>query len=262
MKQKTSRKIAKYIILLFITMLFFFPIYWMVSMAFKPYPEWTSATGTVYWTPGNPTLDNFKQLFQKDLKMSSSASSAVGPIINSLILAISGTVLAMVLGVFAAYGISRYKAAPGFPFQLLQLRMFPPVAVIIPIMIMFSVLHLIDTWFGLTLLYGVVTLPFAVWLMMTFFDDIPDEITEAAIVDGCSNFGAFFKTVLPLAKGGIASTALFVFILNWSDFGIALFITGRDWSTIPIHLAKLQTASAGHLYGPKSFIIISRLRTG
>ncbi len=98
---------------------------------------------------------------------------------------------------------------------------------------------------GMFVSYGVVTLPFATWLMKTFFDDIPHELDEAAIVDGCSNMGAFFKVVLPLAKGGIASTALFVFILNWSDFLVALVLTDRRWTTIPVHIAKLQSALVG-----------------
>jgi multiple sugar transport system permease protein len=245
-------KILKYAAVLVLAALFFFPIYWMATMAFKPYVEWTSAAGKIYWIPENPTLDNFRLIFNRQLNMAATASSAVGPIINSMILSVLGTALAMIMGVLASYGIVRYKAAGHFPMQLLQLRMFPPVAVIIPIMIMFSFLHLIDTWYGMALLYGVVTLPFAVWLMMTFFEEIPNEISEAAIVDGCSNFGAFYKTVLPLAKGGIASTALFVFILNWSDFGMALFLTGREWGTIPIHLSKLQSAMTGQLYGPKA----------
>jgi multiple sugar transport system permease protein len=88
--------------------------------------------------------------------------------------------------------------------------------------------------------------------MKTFFDDIPKELDEAAIVDGCSSFGAFLKVVLPLTKGGIASTALFVFILNWSDFLIAFILTDRKWSTIPVYINKLQSATVGQLYGPKA----------
>jgi multiple sugar transport system permease protein len=252
MHQKRRTKVFKYILVVFIVLLSFFPLYWMATMAFKPYEEWSSAAGTIYWWPHNPTLDNFREIFTKQLRMAPNASTAIGPIINSLIVASLGTLLAMVLGVLASYGIGRFKAAKGFPLQLLQLRMFPPVAVIIPLMIMWSFLRMMDTWYGVVIVYGLVTLPFAVWLMQTIFEDIPMELTEAAVVDGCSNFGAFLKVVLPLAKGGIASTSLFVFILNWSDFGIALFLTGRKWATIPIHLAKLQSAMTGQLYGPKA----------
>ena len=102
------------------------------------------------------------------------------------------------------------------PFQILQLRMFPPIAIIIPLLFMFVELELWNTYLGLIILYGAVTFPFVVWLMRSFFQEVPREISEAAIVDGCTQWGAFFKAVLPLVKGGLAATALFVFILNWS----------------------------------------------
>ena len=184
--------------------------------------------------------------------MNAMSETAIRPIINSLIVSIVGTIIAMVAGVLAAYGISRFKVGGSLPFSLLQLRMFPPIAIIIPIMIMWAFLHMIDKWYGLVIIYGVVTLPFATWLMKTFFDDIPNELNEAAVVDGCSNMGAFLKVVFPLARGGIASTGLFVFILNWSDFLIALVLTDRRWTTIPVHISKLQSALVGQLYGPKA----------
>jgi len=252
MEQKLYVKVLKFFLIVVVTILFFFPIYWIFSMAFKPFPEWTAAGGKIYWFPNNPTINNFRALFARKLEMSPIAGTAVRPIVNSLTVSIIGTAIAMVVGIFAAYGISRYKAGGNLPFMLLQLRMFPPIAIIIPIMIMWAFLRMIDTWYGLVIIYGVVTLPFSVWLMKTFFDDIPKELDEAAIVDGCSNIGAFFKVVLPLAKGGIASTALFVFILNWSDFLIALILTDRRWTTIPVFISKLQSAMVGALYGPKA----------
>jgi multiple sugar transport system permease protein len=252
MEQKLYVKVLKFFLIVVVTILFFFPIYWIFSMAFKPFPEWTAAGGKIFWVPNNPTLNNFRALFARKLEMSPIAGTAVRPIVNSLTVSIIGTAIAMVVGIFAAYGISRYKAGGNLPFMLLQLRMFPPIAIIIPIMIMWAFLRMIDTWYGLVIIYGVVTLPFSVWLMKTFFDDIPKELDEAAIVDGCSNIGAFFKVVMPLAKGGIASTALFVFILNWSDFLIALILTDRRWTTIPVFISKLQSAMVGALYGPKA----------
>jgi multiple sugar transport system permease protein len=214
--------------------------------------EWTAAAGKIYWYPNNPTLDNFRTIFSKQLNMNAMAETAIRPIINSLIVSVVGTIIAMVAGVLAAYSISRFKVGGSLPFSLLQLRMFPPIAIIIPIMIMWAFLRMIDKWYGLVIIYGVVTLPFATWLMKTFFDDIPNELNEAAVVDGCSNLGAFLKVVFPLARGGIASTGLFVFILNWSDFLIALVLTDRRWTTIPVHISKLQSALVGQLYGPKA----------
>lgn len=252
MEQKLYIRILKYILVLVLALAFFFPVYWIFTMAFKPYVEWTAAAGKIYWYPNNPTLDNFRTIFSKQLNMNAMSETAVRPIINSLIVSIVGTIIAMVAGVLAAYGISRFKVGGSLPFSLLQLRMFPPIAIIIPIMIMWAFLHMIDKWYGLVIIYGVVTLPFATWLMKTFFDDIPNELNEAAVVDGCSNLGAFLKVVFPLARGGIASTGLFVFILNWSDFLIALVLTDRRWTTIPVHISKLQSALVGQLYGPKA----------
>ena len=253
MKPNRIKKFLKYVLIVFVAVLFFFPIYWMATMAFKPFPEWTAAGGKIYWLPEQPTLDNFREIFIKRTDFKTDISStATGPIINSLIISSLGTLMAMVLGIMAGYGISRYKAGGQLPFFLLQLRMFPPAAVLIPVMIMWAFLRMVDTWYGLTIIYGVVTLPFSTWLMKTFFDDIPCELDEAAIVDGCSSFTAFIKVVLPLTKGGIASTALFVFILNWSDFLIAFILTDRKWGTIPVYINKLQSATVGQLYGPKA----------
>ncbi len=314
------QSLTRYFIIIVITILALFPTYWMVTMAFKPKGEWTSATGQVYWTPQNPTLDNFATIlteYQGPIFRANQAS-AIPSIRNSIIVSIGGTLFAMVLGTLAAYSISRYTRDSGeFPwylavgrlgllvlvllpivllaaraglinqwygivlltaigfvvdiyigkglsrvytkgpvgslaFSILQLRMFPPIAIMIPVMIMWAAFKLIDTWYGLVLIYGIVTFAFVVWLMRSFFDEIPRELDEAAIVDGASTWGAFFKVVLPLAKGGLAATALFVFILNWSDFLIALLLTNKDWTTIPVYLNRLVTADTGSQHGPKA----------
>lgn len=168
-----------------------------------------------------------------------------------LLLSIIGVVADTLIGrVMARY----YTRGPvgNLAFSILQLRMFPPIAIILPVMIMWSAFKLVDTWYGLVIIYGVITFPFVVWLMRSFFDEIPTELDEAAIVDGASNWGAFFKVVLPLAKAGLATTALFVFILNWSDFLVALLLTNRHWTTIPVFLNKLVSAETGQQYGPKA----------
>jgi len=130
--------------------------------------------------------------------------------------------------------------------------MFPPIAIVIPLLIMYSYLHLVDTFYGLILIYAAVTFPFVVWLMRSFFQEVPREISEAAIVDGCSQWGAFFKAVLPQVRGGLAATALFVFILNWSDFLLALVLSGSNTETAPVFLNGLQSAGAGQEYGPQA----------
>jgi multiple sugar transport system permease protein len=257
MERKLYTRILKYILVVFIVLVFAFPIYWTVTMAFKPHMEWTTAGGKIYWWPQNPTFGNFISLFQRKVSVVSPLSStAVRPIINSIIVSVVSTALAMFIGTLAAYGISRYKVGGNLPFMLLGLRMIPLAAIIVPVMVLWAYVGFVDTAHGLFILYGLATLPFAVLLMKTFFDEIPRELDEAAIVDGYSNWGAFTKYILPLAKGGISSTALFCFILNWSDFILALILTDRNWSTIPVYLDKLQSGYVGKLYGPKAALAV------
>ena len=138
------------------------------------------------------------------------------------------------------------------PLGVLQLRLFPPLAVMIPVMIMWAFIGAVDSWWGLSLIYGIVTLPFAFWLMKTFFDEVPREIEEAALVEGCSWFRVFWKITLPMVKAALANTTLFVFILNWSDYVIALLLTRKEWVTIPVYMNSLSSAMTGQMYGAKA----------
>jgi len=235
---------------------FGFPLYWTLTMAFKPEDEW-NPPGKVFWWPAQWTVSNFTNILgiasPSSVFFTGRSQSALTPIEHSLIAAGLGTLLALAVGVFAAYGIARFRAGGRvLPFQILQLRMFPPIAIIIPLLFMWVYLGLWDTLEGLIILYGAVTFPFVVWLMRSFFQEVPREISEAAIVDGCSQWGAFFKAVLPQAKGGLAATALFVFILNWSDFLIALVMSQDHAQTAPVYLQSLQGGSSGQEYGKQA----------
>lgn len=230
------------------------PILWMASMAFKPVAEWQATGAALTWVPKDPTLDNFRYIFGESSSNLIVAldRTATRPILASLLAATLGTVIAMTAGTAAAYGLSRYGSGQNLPLALLQLRLFPPMAVMIPVMVMWSWLHLMDSWYGLALIYGIVTLPFAFWLMKTFFDDMPREIEEAALVEGCSRWRVFTRITLPMMRPALASAALFVFILNWSDYLIALLLTTRDWVTIPVYMASLSSSMTGQLYGAKA----------
>lgn len=230
------------------------PILWMASMAFKPIAEWSATGADLTWWPKNPTLDNFRFIFGESTSNLIVAldRTAARPILASLLAAVFGTIIAMTAGTAAAYGLSRYGSGKNLPLALIQLRLFPPMAVMIPVMIMWAFLGLIDTWWGLALIYGIVTLPFAFWLMKTFFDDMPREIEEAALVEGCSRLRVFIRITLPMMRAPLASSALFVFILNWSDYLIALLLTTRDWVTIPVYMASLSSSMTGQLYGAKA----------
>jgi multiple sugar transport system permease protein len=250
------KRMGRWLAILLMAGTFGFPLYWTVTMSFKPQDEW-NPPGKVFWFPHQPTVSNFTDILgiahESNIFFSGRSRSALTPIYHSLIAAGGGTALALLVGIFAAYGIARFRAGGRLlPFQILQLRMFPPIAIIIPLLFMWVYLDLWDTLQGLIILYGAVTFPFVVWLMRSFFQEVPREISEAAIVDGCTQWGAFFKAVLPQAKGGLAATALFVFILNWSDFLIALVMSQDHSQTAPVYLQALQSGSSGQEYGKQA----------
>jgi multiple sugar transport system permease protein len=230
------------------------PIVWMITMALKPVEEWTDAGAALHWWPRHPTVDNFRYIFgySSSKLITSLDTTAARPILASMLSATIGTIIAMLCGASAAYGVSRFKAGGNLPLALLQLRIFPPMAVMIPVMIMWTFLGLIDTWYGLALIYGIVTMPFAFWLMKTFFDEMPKELEEAALVEGCSRFRVFRRVTLPMMMAPFASAALLVFIFNWSDYLIALLLTTKDWRTIPVYMASLSSSMTGQLYGAKA----------
>jgi multiple sugar transport system permease protein len=230
------------------------PILWMASMAFKPIAEWSATGADLTWWPQDPTLANFRFIFggsSTNLIVALDRTAAM-PILSSLLSASFGTAIAMAAGTAAAYGLSRFGSGQNLPLALIQLRLFPPMAVMIPVMIMWSFLTFTDTWWGLALIYGIVTLPFAFWLMKTFFDDMPREIEEAALVEGCTRLRVFWRITLPMMRAPLASATLFVFILNWSDYLIALLLTNRDWATIPVYMTSLSSSMTGQLYGAKA----------
>lgn len=254
MQRSLSFEVMRYTLILGFILISLVPTAWMISMAFKPIAEWTASGADLTWWPRNPTLDNFRFILgQSSTELIVALERTAGrPILSSLLSAGFGTLIAMVGGTTAAYGLSRFGAGSNLPLALIQLRLFPPMAVMIPVMIMWAFLGLIDSWFGLGLIYGIVTLPFAFWLMKTFFDDMPREIEDAARVEGCSRLRVFVRVTLPMMRPALASSALFVFILNWSDYLIALLLTTRDWVTIPVYMASLSSSMTGQLYGAKA----------
>ncbi len=254
MQRHPLQELIRYALVILATAVALIPLLWMASMAFKPHNEWISSSGEIHWIPYVPTWGNFEYIFtgQTEGLIVSLDRTAGRPIFASMVTASLGTLIAVVVGTLGAYAVSRFKVANNLPLSVLQLRLFPPLAVMIPVMIMWAYLDMIDTWWGLSLIYSIVTLPFSFWLMKTFFDEVPLEIEEAALVEGCSRFRVFWKVTLPMVKAGLASTVLFVFILNWSDYLMALLLTRKDWVTIPVYMNSLATAMGGELYGMKA----------
>jgi len=266
-------KAFRMIFLVTISFCALFPIYWMLVMSFKPPMEWISTE--VLWLPRNPTLLNWITLFVPESESYQKGmiadliswrilvpQTAIKSIINSIFLSIGGTMLSMFMGTTVAYAMSRYNVGGELmPFLFLMIRMLPPVAILMPIVIWYSTLGLLDSYAGMILLYGFFTVPFVIWLMRSFFEDVPKDIDEAALIDGCSPLQVFYRVIFPLVRAGFVVTALFIFILNWSDFAIALAITFRSSITIPVKMGTY-----GYNWGVKSalgtFALIPTLAFG
>jgi multiple sugar transport system permease protein len=155
--------------------------------------------------------------------------------VNSLIIGFGSTFLAVVMGTMAAYAFSRFKvpAKEDLLFFILSTRMMPPIAVAIPIYLMYRVIGLLDTHLGMILLYTAVNLSLAVWLLKGFMDEIPREYEEAAMIDGYTRLQAFVKVVLPQASTGIAATAIFCLIFSWNEYAFAVLLTSGNAQTTP-----------------------------
>lgn len=186
--------------------------------------------------PARISLDNYQSLFANP--------SIPLAFANSLVVAVVSTILALVLAVPAAYGASFLRAHLSNWFLIFALvtRMVPAVSLGIPLFMMLKAVGLLDTQVGLILAHTTQSLPLAIWLMAAFFESVPQELEEAARIDGASRFGAFARVILPVVTGGIAVAALFCFIASWNEFLFALLLTAEEAKTAPLVIAQFKTA--------------------
>ena len=217
-----------------------FPIFWMVSTSFKPTYEWGSSPPV--WISDQATWANYAPLIIefKGVYLAGNGASWVA-MLHSLIVSGAATFISLFIGGMAAIGFARYQAGGhALAISILSVRGIPTVVIAIPFLILFGWLGLRDTHIGLILAYVTFTVPFAFWMLKSFIDDIPPEVEEAAMMDGMSRWQAHFRVTLPLIKGGVIATALFIFILNWSEFLLAMVLTEKTVITVPVNM---------HLYG-------------
>ncbi|MBF2761220.1 MAG: carbohydrate ABC transporter permease [Ectothiorhodospiraceae bacterium AqS1] len=183
-----------------------------------------------------PPPENFAEEIVRNRDMVIAGPSKFGErFLNSIIIGFGSTFLSIFLGTLAAYAFSRFKIplADDLLFFILSTRMMPPIAVAIPIFLMYRQLGLSDTHLGMILLYTAVNISLAVWLLKGFIDEIPKEYEEAALIDGYTRFQAFYKVVLPQAATGIASTAIFCLIFAWNEYAFAVLLTSGTAQTAP-----------------------------
>ncbi len=211
------------------------PLFWMISTAFKTTEE--TYTVPLIWIPRNPTIKNFLYVVKR--------APFLTYFRNSVVVAVSTTVIAIILASLAGYSFSRFKFLGGHSLLLIFLitQMFPGALLIIPLFQIIKALRLLNTLYALVLSYITFSLPLCTWLMKGFFDQIPQELEEAAMIDGCSRVSAMVRVIFPLALPGIMAASIFSFIGAWDEFIFALIFTSTDKvRTLPIGLQRFITA--------------------
>ena len=200
------------------------PLYWVIITSIKPSNDYLTVPPV--WFPAEPTIVHYTAaLF---------SYRGLQALINSLIITSVATVLSTVMGTMMAYSFARFNTGgQHLAFWVLSQRFLPPVAIILPIFLLFRSWHLYDTRFGLIVAYTFMTLPLSVWMMYAYFRQLPKSLEEAALVDGLSRWQAFRMVAVPLASPGVAAAAVFVFIAVWTEFFFALILTSRYAFTLP-----------------------------
>jgi multiple sugar transport system permease protein len=202
--------------------LFLFPIYWMILSSFKPALA-SSAFPPVFTF--SPTLDNYIAVFAQN--------DFLRFLWNSLVIGVGSTVIGLVLGLPAAYAIVRFHHRRT-AFLVLVARIAPGISYLVPWFILFSQLDLVGTFTALILAHLTVSLPLIIWIMLGFIEDVPIELEEAALIDGCSRAGVFWRVMLPLIKPGIATAAILSFIMSWNNFLYSVVLADNDTQTLPV----------------------------
>ena len=272
MKKKTMKRTASFVsthlLLLFIVCVFAFPTFWVFMTSFKTPHEYYSMPPA--FLPAQFQIFHYKEAFAPWtvdptematnywVEESAGRVESVTPqIINSLIITAGSVFLSLAVGSPAAYALSRFRfrGSKDLSLWVLSTRMMPPIVIAIPIYWMMRSIGLSGKHMGLMAVYVMINLPFVVWMMKGFFDDIPIAIEEAARIDGAGPFQLFFKIILPMAIGGIVATSLFCVFLSWNEFLFAVILTDSSSQTLPVALSLFRQ-DRGILWGQMSAVIV------
>lgn len=228
-----KRIIAAVVILLALTF-FLFPVVWMILTSFKSNNEFFAYPPV--FIPRSFALTNYINA----LPFPPEGRGGLQGLRDSLIISLATMIVSVTVGTLAAYSFARYKTGgENLSFWVLSTRMFPPVATALPLFLLFRQFKLLDTHLALIVANTIFNLPFVIWLLIGFFEDIPIELEEAALIDGASPFTAFWQIALPLITPGLVATALFSFIFAWNEFMFSLLLTRRDVRTLTIIVPSL-----------------------
>jgi multiple sugar transport system permease protein len=229
----SAGRILPYALLIFILLWTLIPVGWMLLSSFKTLTDVLSPTPLLMF---KPTLVNY-------ISLVSGGNNILTYFRSSVLAAGISTIIATTLGCLAGYGLARgnFRAKRHLAFWIIATRMAPIAAVILPLFIGFTFLHLINTVWGLIVAYLSFNLPFAIWIMNAFFADLPPGIEEAARVDGATNFQTFWRIALPMTAPGIVTTAILCLVFSWNDYAFAVTFAGPGSQTLPVAASQLIT---------------------
>ena len=217
-----------------VTLFFLFPIYWLFMISFKTADEIYSYPPV--WWPKSLQFNNYAVLFRDGDAIT---------VWNSLVISSASTVLAMLLGTICAYSLARYKTGgDNLSNWIISQRMVPPIAVVFPIFLLYVYLGWVDTYIGIILLYTAFNLPYVIWMMRGYIQDIPRSLEESALIDGCTRWQVIWKVVFPMCRAGLFATAIFTFVFAWNEFLFALVLTRTEVTT--------YTVQVTHYFGGQS----------
>jgi multiple sugar transport system permease protein len=233
-RRGTLRLIARYAAAIVLTVVFLFPVYWLFMIAFKT-PEEIFHSPPV-WYPARIQFANFAVLFKDG------DAVTVG---NSLFIAGCSTLISMFIGTLGAYSLARFKTGgENLAVWIISQRMVPPIAIVFPLFLLYVWLGWVDTYYGMILLYTAFNLPYVIWMMRGYIEDVPIDLEQSALVDGCTRWQVLLRVVFPMVRTGLFATAVFTFVFAWNDFIFALVMTRSAVTTYPVQVT--------HYFGAQS----------
>ncbi len=221
------------------------PFLWALSTSFKDFNSVTGGATYIPWVDFEPSLEGWKVLLRSPAQ---GGVNIVEPYFNSIAVTCLASFISIFLGTLAAYALSRFTFKASFiknsdiTFFFISQRIMPPIVLSIPFFIMLGKLGLLDSMLGLIMVYVVLLMPIAVWIMVDFFNKVPKEIDETALIDGCNPYQAFYKVVLPNSIPGLIVAGMFCMIFGWTDFFFAFILTFTEVQLLPVAIVALNSS--------------------
>jgi len=225
-RKKLITKIIVFVVIVIALIWTMVPLAWIILSSFKFEADQFSIPPK--WVPEKLTFKNYITFFEN--------SEFVKSFINSILTTLFSTIIALLLGIPAAYALARFdwKHANTIAFVVLLARMTPPIVMVLPFFMIARYLNISDTYLPIVIALSFLSVPFAIWMMKGFFQEIPSSIEEAAMIDGCTRFQALRKVILPLVRPGVSATSILCALIAWNEFLFALVLTGKRTRTLPI----------------------------